>query len=83
MGPCLPVVLVEWVLDRDNGVLFNAADIEVRGLNTSNPLGRIRIRVLEVKIILSFLVKLRRSNVKCDLDLAFISSFLDGLREEL
>ncbi len=65
------------------GFLFNVADVEVRELNTSNPLGRIRIRVLEVKIVLSFLVKLGRSNVKCDLDLAFIASFLDGLREEL
>jgi len=49
----------------------------------SNPLGRIRIRVLEVKIVLSFLVKLGRNNVECDLDLAFIASFLDGLRGEL
>ncbi len=37
---------------------FNVADVEVRELNTSNPLGRIRIRVLEVKIVHSFLVKL-------------------------
>jgi len=83
VGPCLPVILVEWVLDRDNGVLLNVTDVEVREIHASNPLGRIRIRVLEVKIVLSFLVKLGRSNVECDLDLAFIASVLDSLRGEL
>ena len=83
VGPCLPVVLVKRVLDRDDGVLFDVAEVDIRELNTSNPFGRVRIRVLEVEIVLSFLVKLGRCNIECDLDLAFIAGFLDGLCEEL
>lgn len=38
---------------------------------------------LEVKVVLALLVELGRSNVKTDLDLAGVTSLLDGLGKEL
>ena len=56
--PRLPVILVEGVFDRDDGVLFDVTKVEVRELLSGNPLGRVGVGVLEVKIILSILVEL-------------------------
>jgi hypothetical protein len=33
VSPCLPVVLVKRILDRDDRVLFDVADVEVGELN--------------------------------------------------
>ncbi len=57
--PSLPVILVEGVFDRDDGVLFDVTEVEVRELLSGNPLGGVGVGVLEVKIVLSILVELR------------------------
>ena len=56
--PSLPVILVEGVFDRDDGVLFDVTKVEVRELLSGNPLGRVGVGVLEVKIVLSIIVEL-------------------------
>jgi len=85
MGPSFPIILVEGVLDRDDGVLLNVADVEVGELDTSEPLRGIGIGVLKVEIVLALvaLVKLRGGDIESDLDLALVTSLLDGLAEEL
>ena len=47
VGPSLPVVLGEWVLDGADVVLFAVAVVELGELLTSEPLGRVRVGVLE------------------------------------
>jgi hypothetical protein len=56
--PGLPVILVERILHRNNWVLLDVAQIEVRKLNTRDPLARVRIGVLEVKVVFAVLVEL-------------------------
>lgn len=81
--PSIPVILVEGVLNRDDRVLLDVAQVEVGELNTRDPLGRIRVGVLEVKVVLAVLVKLGRGDVKRDLDLALVTRLLDSLGEQL
>ena len=83
VSPRLPVVLVEGVLDRHDRILLDVAEVEVRKLDAGNPFRWVRVRVLEVKVVLALLVELRRSDIECDLDLALIASLLDSLGEEL
>lgn len=82
VSPRLPVILVEGVLDGDDGVLRDVAEVEVGEFDTSDPLGRVRVGVLEVKIVLSVLVKLGGCNVKSNFDLALVSGLLDRLGKE-
>ena len=81
--PSLPIVLVEGILDGDDGVLLNIADVKVGELDASEPLGGIGVGVLEVEVVLPFLVELGGSNIESDLDLALITGLLNGLTEEL
>ena len=83
VSPSLPIVLVEGILDGDDGILLNVADVEVGELDASEPLRGVRVGVLEVEVVLSILVKLGGGNVESDLDLSLIAGFLDGLAEEL
>ena len=83
VGPSLPIVLIEGILDRDNGVLLNVAEIEIGELGSSEPFRGVGVGVLEVKIIFSILVELGGGNIEGDFDLALITGFLDGLTEEL
>ena len=83
MGPCLPVVLVKGILYRHDGVLLDVAAVEIGQLNPRDPFGRVRVGVLEVKIVLPLLVKLGRGDVERYLDLAFITGLLDRLCEEI
>ena len=83
VAPRLPVVLVEGVLDRHDRVLLDVAEVEVRKLNTGDPLRGVRVRVLEVKVVLALLVELRRGNIQRNLDLALVPGLLNSLREEL
>jgi hypothetical protein len=46
--PCLPVVLVEGVLDRADVVLLDVAVVEVGELFAGEPLGGVRVGVLTV-----------------------------------
>ena len=83
MRPRLPVVLVEGILNRDDGVLLDVAEVEVRELDTRDPLRGVRVGVLEVEVVLAVLVELRRRDIESDLDLALVTRLLDSLREEL
>jgi hypothetical protein len=55
--PSLPVILVEGVFNRDDGVLLDVAEVEVGQLLAGDPLGWVRVGVLEVKIVLAILVE--------------------------
>jgi hypothetical protein len=81
--PRLPIVLVKRILDRHDGVLLDETEVDVRELLSSDPLGRVRVGVLEVEVVLAVLVELGRGDVETDLDLAFVAGFLDRLDEEV
>ena len=83
MGPRLPVVLVEGVLDRDDGVLRDVREVEVGELDTRDPLRWVGVGVLEVKVVLALLVELGGSDIESDLDAALVAGLLDGLSQEL
>jgi hypothetical protein len=83
VSPSLPIVLVEGILNGDDGVLLDVADVEVSELDASEPLRGVGVGVLEVEIVFPILVKLGGGNIESDLDLALITSLLDGLAEEL
>ena len=82
MGPGIPIILVEGILDRNDRVIFNVAEVEVGKLNASDPLAWIRVGVLEVQIVFALLVKFRGSDIQSNLDLALIAGFLDSLGQE-
>ena len=81
VAPRLPVVLVEGVLDHDDRVLLRVALVELCELRAREPLGRVRVGVLEVEVVLAVLVELGRGNVERDLDLALVAGLLDRLGE--
>jgi hypothetical protein len=83
VGPGIPIILVEGVLDRNDRVLLNVAEVEIGKLNASDPLAWIRVGVLEIQIVFTLLVKFRGSDVQSNLDLALITGFLDSLGQEL
>lgn len=97
MGPCLPVILVEGVLNRDDVVFLNVSLVNIGELSAGEGLGLVRVGVLlismtlygdsvthlEVQVVLAVLVELGRGNVKTNLDLASVASLLDGLGQEV
>ena len=97
MGPSLPIVLSEGVLDGTDVVLLAVRVVESGELLTSEPLGGVRVGVLhiscgrevgqvaylEVEIVLALLVELGGSDIKTDLDLSSVTGLLDGLSKEL
>lgn len=85
VGPGLPVVLGEGVLDRDNGVLGSELLVLVGELLVGNPLLGVGLGVLEVEVVLLGvnLVELGRGNVHGDVHLARVAGLLDGLGDEL
>lgn len=83
VSPSFPVVLVEGILNGDDGVLLNVADVEVGEFDTGKPLRGVRIGILEIEIIFAILVELGRGNIKSDLDLSLITRLLDRLAKEL
>ena len=58
VNPSLPIILIEGILDRDDGVLLSVADVEVCELDASEPLRGVGIGVLEVEIVFSIRVEL-------------------------
>ena len=81
--PSFPIILVEGILDGDDGVLRNVAHVEFCELDTSQPLRGVGVWILEVQIIFSILVELGGGDIKSDLDLSFITCLFDGLAEKL
>lgn len=82
VGPCLPIILVEGVLNRNNRVLLDIAEVQVGKFGTGDPLARVGVGVLEIQVVFAILVKLGGRDIKRDLDFTFIPSLLDGLRKE-
>ena len=83
VAPGLPVVLVEGVLNGDNGVVLDVGEVEIGELDTGDPLGWVGVGVLEVEVVLAVLVELGGSDIESDLNLALVSGLLDGLSQEL
>ena len=83
VGPSFPVILIEGILDGDDGVLGDVAQVEISKLLARDPLGGVGVGVLEVKVVLAFLIEFGRRNVEGNFDLALIARLLDGLAEEL
>lgn len=58
MGPSIPVVFREGILNEDDRVLLDVAQIQVCELFSSNLLAGVRVRVLEVQVVLLVLEEL-------------------------
>lgn len=48
VGPRFPIILVEGVLDRDDRVLLNVAEIKVSEFDARDPFGRVGVGVFEI-----------------------------------
>ena len=85
VAPGLPVVLSEGVLNADNGVLGSQGLVEVSQLLVGEPLGLVAVGVLEVQVVLLLLdlVELAGGNIHGDVDLAGVTSLLDGLGDQV
>ena len=83
VSPSFPVILIEGILDGDDGVLGDVAQVEISKLLARDPLGGVGVGVLEVKVVLAVLVELGGRDVEGDLDLALVAGLLDGLGQEL
>ena len=80
----LEVILVEGVLDGDDGVLGAELLVHLDHLLTGLLEGAVVVLGLEVKIVHLVLgVELSRGDVHADLDLASVTRVLDGNLEEL
>lgn len=74
---------MEGVLDGANVVLLDVAVVELGELLAGEPLGLVRVGVLEVEVVFAVLVELGRGDVETDLDLASVAGLLDGFGQEL
>jgi hypothetical protein len=97
VGPSLPIVLGEGVLDGTDVVLLAVRVVESGELLTGEPLGGVGVGVLlvscdsfadrpaylEVKIVLALLVELGGGYIETDLDFTGVTGLLDGLGKEL
>jgi hypothetical protein len=83
MRPSIPVILIERILNANNRVLLDIRKVEVSQLDTGDPLGWIRVGVLEVEIVFAVFVEFGGGNVESDFDFSFVAGFLDGFGEEL
>lgn len=57
VGPSLPVVLVEGVLDGDDVVLLDVAEVDLGELLAGDPLGGVGVGVLEGQVVLAAVQK--------------------------
>lgn len=53
VAPGLPVVLVEGVLDGDDAVLLDVAEVDLGKLLAGDPLGGVGVGVLELQVVLA------------------------------
>jgi len=81
--PCLPIVLVERIFDRNNGVLVNIFEVQVGEFGPGYPFLGVRVGVLEIQIVFAVLVELGRGNIEGDLNFALVTRPLDGLAYKL
>ncbi|KAH3667663.1 hypothetical protein OGATHE_003186 [Ogataea polymorpha] len=57
VGPSVPVILGEWVLQRHNWILLDEFGVQVSQLLTSEPLAWVGIWILEVQVVFAVVVK--------------------------
>ena len=81
--PGLPVILVEGVFNRRDGVLLNVTLVDLSELGTRNPLAWVRVWVLEVKVVLAILVELRAGHIKRNVHAALVASHLDRVHQQV
>jgi hypothetical protein len=74
--------LIEGILNRHDWSLGDEALVEIPQLVGRKPVGRVRVGVLEVEVVLAVLVELRGGHVHADLDLAGVAGLLDGVAAE-
>jgi hypothetical protein len=82
MRPRLPIILIKWILDTDDRVFLDITQVEISKFNARNPLARIRVRVLEIKVIFAIFVEFGGGDVECNFNFAFVASFLDSFGKE-
>ena len=73
------VNLVKGILNGDDRSILDESVIHLAKLLRRNPVGRVRLGVLEVEIVLAVLVELGGGHVHADLDLAGVAGLLDGV----
>ena len=85
VAPGLPVILIEGVLNADNGVLGSKGLVQVCELLIGEPLALVGLGVLEVEVVflLLGLVELAGGDIKGDVHLASVSGLLDGVGDEV
>merc|ERR1712127_462529 len=86
--PCLPVILVEGVLDSDDGEILGKAGIELRELCACHLQSRVVLLALgvphsQVIAVLALQLELGSSDIHADGALVFVSRFFDRLGDEL
>ena len=74
--------MVKWIFDGDNRILVYQLEVVVSELLPSQPLGRVRVGVLEVEIVLAVLVEFGRCNIECNLYFTLITGFLNSFGEK-
>lgn len=82
-APVVPVILVESILNRDDGVFLGEGLVQVGQLLTGQVGSGVRVGVLKVKVVFAILVEFRGGAVHADLNLAGVTSLLDGSDEQL
>ena len=81
--PALKVILLEGILDGDDGVLGNELLVDVKELVLRDHLGAVVVGLLEVEIVELVLEELRSSDIHAKEDLALVAGLLDGLHNEV
>jgi len=79
----IPVILSKPVLEGHDGVVTEVPPVEVGELLSGEPLGRVRVRVLEVQVVLAIVVELGCGSVHANGNLASVAGLGDGGLEEL
>jgi hypothetical protein len=64
-------------------ILLSERTVESSELLTIDPLGLVRVRVLEIKIVLVILEEFRGSDIHTNLDLTSVTSLLNGFNKEI
>ena len=81
--PALKVILLEGILDGDDGVLGNELLVDVKELVLRDHLGAVVVGLLEVEVVELVLEELRSSDIHAKEDLALVAGLLDGLHNEV
>ncbi len=75
--PRCPVVLCERVLEQYQRILLQQVEVHVRQLRVRKEHFRVRLRTLEIEVVLAILEELGRRGVEPELDLTLVPRILD------